>query len=374
MSALALPAAAAARVTRTLALRAVRARDARFDGRFVYGVSTTGVFCRPSCRSRQAKPEHVQVFDTTAAAIAAGFRPCKRCEPVAANRNEDRVIARAREVLDLETTRRVPLDDLARACGMSASHLQRVFTRVVGLSPKQYHDAVRARALRTRLREGAGPTRAAAAAGFGGGTRVRTRAIALLGMPASTFARNGAGLEITYAVEDTPLGVALIAFTARGVCKVSLGDSAAALKVELARDFGRATLRQLGGAPQDHPWIRDVAAWLSDARARSVPLDVAGTEFQRRVWQELQRIPKGETRTYSEVAASIGRPTAARAVARACASNRVAVLVPCHRVIRGDGSPGGYRWGIERKHRLLEEERRGPEDRKTGSPDDRMTG
>jgi AraC family transcriptional regulator of adaptative response/methylated-DNA-[protein]-cysteine methyltransferase len=165
-------------------------------------------------------------------------------------------------------------------------------------------------------------------------------------------------------VADTPLGVALVAFTPRGVCKVSLGDSAMLLERELARDFGRATLRRL--APQDHPWIRDVAAWLSDARARSVPLDIAGTEFQRRVWQELQRIPKGETRTYSEVAASIGRPTAARAVARACASNRIAVLVPCHRVVRSDGSPGGYRWGIERKHQLLEEERRRPDGRNAG--------
>ena len=338
----------------TTAWRAVRRRDARYDAEFVYAVKTTGVYCRPSCGSRLPLRSNVRFFPSAMAAETAGFRACLRCRPAAPPQAMPSAVARAVRYLDAHATERVPLRDLARICDISPAHLQRIFTRRIGVSPRAYQDALRARYLRGALRSGDAVSRATYAAGFQSASRLSPRADALLGMTPSQFRRGGDGVEIHFAIARTSLGWVLVAHTRRGVCMVALGNSRADLAAALRREFPRATF----AAAANTGWISSVVDHVEGARAAGVPLDVAGTAFQWRVWRALQRIPRGETRTYGQLAAMIGRPAAARAVARACATNAVAVLVPCHRVVRADGEPGGYRWGIERKTLLLERERR----------------
>jgi AraC family transcriptional regulator of adaptative response/methylated-DNA-[protein]-cysteine methyltransferase len=337
---------------------AVVERDGRYDGRFFYAVKTTGVFCRPSCASRRPNRENVSFFATTDAAETAGFRACKRCRPTSTKPPiAIRTVAAARALLDASLDKPLTLEALAREVGLSPFHLQRMFKREVGLSPKKYVDMRRSEALRSELRRGETVSRATYGAGYGSSSRVYERSDAHLGMTPATYRRGGKGAHIRYAIVPTTFGRLLVGATDRGVCAVTLGDDDETVERALAAEYPYATRERsddsLGA------WVSAIARYLDGAGPISdVPVDVDGTAFQRSVWQALQEIPYGATRSYTEVATAIGHPTAARAVARACASNRVALVIPCHRVVRESGSLGGYRWGVERKERLLAQERR----------------
>lgn len=339
---------------------AVVAREGARDGQFVYGVSTTGVYCKPSCPSRRALRVNVRFFADADAAERAGFRACLRCEPRASESAAERVVARARAFVEAHLDEPHTLADIARASGMSATHLQRTFKRLVGVSPRHYAAALRADRLKSHLRTGATVSRATFDAGYGASSRAYDAAAEQLGMTPGAYRRGGEGVHIRYMISATPLGRLLIAATERGVCAVTLGDDDAELEHLLNSEYPRSTrVRVRGGARSRdlRGWMAEVVAHLEGAEQEiSIPIDVAGTPFQRRVWGELQRIPYGETRSYSEVAASIASPSAVRAVASACARNRVSIVIPCHRVVRQGGALGGYRWGIERKERLLTRE------------------
>ncbi|MGH7677939.1 MAG: bifunctional DNA-binding transcriptional regulator/O6-methylguanine-DNA methyltransferase Ada [Gemmatimonadaceae bacterium] len=335
------------------AWRAVQQRDATFDGQFVYAVSSTRIFCRPSCSSRRPTRSRVEFFSSPADAERAGYRACKRCRPTSlAGRSIDRAVARASAYLKQHAAERVTLSALAREVGVSAFHLQRAFKRAMGISPREFHDAERRRLLTTRLRKGDTVSRATYEAGFGSSSRVYERP---LGMTPAAIRRGGAGQRIQYGIVDSPLGRLLVAYTERGVCAVAFGDSDAALEKSLRTDFAGAVINPAGSAI--HEWITAIVRSVEGVDPKSpIPLDAQGTAFQWRVWTALQRIPRGTTLSYSDVAKRIGQPSAVRAVARACATNPVALVVPCHRVVREDGGLGGYRWGIERKAELLERE------------------
>jgi AraC family transcriptional regulator of adaptative response/methylated-DNA-[protein]-cysteine methyltransferase len=338
------------------ALALIRTRSTAADGTFVYGVTSTGVCCRPSCPSRPGRPDRIRLFTDRDSAIAAGFRPCRRCDarpatmPVA--------VTAAMDHLRHHADRAVPLAELAQLTGLSPAHLQRRFTAAVGCSPKRWHAAWRARRVREHLREGAGVLGASVEAGYGSGSRLYEQAADRLGMTPGRYARGGAGESISWAVADTAVGTALVAATDRGVCFVALGDDAAALEADLRAEFPAATLIPMPGSAQPAfaTWLDAVVA-AAAGHGPGAPVDLRGTPFQLRVWELLRTIPAGETWTYAELAAALGLPRAARAVAGACAANRVALLVPCHRVIRGDGSLSGYRWGPQRKAALLAAER-----------------
>lgn len=333
---------------------AVQRRDARFDGRFVYAVRSTGVYCKPSCPSRRPSRSRVSFFAEASDAEHAGYRECRRCRPRSGT-DAAGAVQRARRYLEAHADDRVTLPELARESGLSASRLQRVFKAAVGLSPREYHDALRVGRLKARLRGGDTVSRATYDAGYGSGSRVYEGAHAKLGMTPGAYRRGGAGVRIGYEIVDSPLGRLLVGMTERGVCSVALGDDDTGLERLLHHDFPKAEITR--GAPAHREWIRAVVEQLRGrAPSVEVPVDVQGTTFQWQVWHALQRIPRGRTMSYGEIAAALGRPKATRAVARACASNRVAVVIPCHRVIRENGDLGGYRWGIDRKERLLEAE------------------
>jgi AraC family transcriptional regulator, regulatory protein of adaptative response / methylated-DNA-[protein]-cysteine methyltransferase len=344
------------RPSNTEAWRAVADRDARYDGQFVYAVKSTHIYCRPSCPSRRPSPDNVSFYPAPDAAERAGYRACKRCDP-RSERANDSAIARARAYLDAAGERPVPLAELSAHAGMSPSHLQRSFKRAVGVSPKEYQHARRVEQFKSRLRAGDTVSRATYEAGFGSSSRVYENADAMLGMTPAAFRRGGAGVHIRYTIADAPVGRVLVATTDRGVCAVELGATNEELTRALEAGFPNATIERSDRAHAD--WVRAVLERIRDprhARGVDVPLDVGGTSFQQQVWKALREIPPGERRSYREVAASIGRPSATRAVARACATNRVAVVIPCHRVVREDGGPSGYKWGLDRKHRLLDDE------------------
>ena len=340
--------------------RAVVARDARCDGVFWYGVATTGVFCRPSCASRRARRENVRFFESTAAALADGFRPCKRCTPLA---TRDAVAARIEEVaryLDAHADEALPLATLAGRARLSPGHFQRRFKALLGVSPKAYQDGARLARLKAGLRTGGAVLDAIVDAGFSSTSRVYGQAARNLGMTPSAYRAGGAGETIAYACRPTALGQLMMAATDRGVCFAQFGPSAAALRRELASEFPKATLSPspLAKSAQLDAWVRAFEAHVAGRAPRpDVPLDLRGTAFQIRVWRFLLGIREGEVLSYTEVAAGIGAPKAVRAAASACGANRIAVLVPCHRVLRGDGGLGGYRWGLERKRALLDRER-----------------
>lgn len=342
------------------AWRAVLERDAGWDGRFVYGVTSTRIFCRPACPSRRPRRDRVRFFATTAEAGLAGFRACKRCRPESAGASgAERAVERARKFLDAHTEERVSLARLSREAQMSASHLQRTFKRFTGLSPREYAAARRSDRLRVALRSEDSVSRATYEAGYGSSSRVYESAHALLGMTPATFRKGGAGMEIRFTIVPSSYGRLLVAATDKGVAAVALGDSDAALARELAGNFPDAVRTRVDDGDR---WLaglvnRVAAALKRPGSALTVPLDLAGTAFQWRVWKALTTIPAGETRTYQQLARSLGSPRAVRAVAGACAANKLAVVVPCHRVIRADGSLGGYRWGLPRKAALLEQER-----------------
>jgi AraC family transcriptional regulator of adaptative response/methylated-DNA-[protein]-cysteine methyltransferase len=332
---------------------ALDARDRRFDGAFVYAVRTTGIYCRPTCPSRRPHRANVEFFSAAADAERAGFRPCRRCRPhVAAGAPTDRSVDAARQYLDRHNDRPVTLSRLARAVGLSPAYLQRAFTRSMGVSPKAYHDALRRDRLRAELRSGEGVSRAAYEAGFGSSGPLYARRGGALGMPPAAYRRGGTGVRIRYTIVPCALGQLLVAATERGVCSVALGDTTEELESGLTREFPSAELERDDTSLRQ--WAQAIVRQIEGgADARAVPIDLQGTAFQIQVWNALREIPRGETRTYAALAATIGRPSAARAVARACATNRVAVVVPCHRVIPATGAPGGYRWGPDRKRDLL---------------------
>jgi len=347
------------RPTDSEAWRAVAERDARYDGSFVYAVESTHVYCRPSCPSRRPLRENVRFYSSTADAEREGFRACKRCGAGQGGSEIEHAIERARVYLDAHVERTVSLAELAATAGVSPSHLQRSFKRVVGLSPKEYQHAERVRQFKSRLRAGDTVSRATYEAGFGSSSRVYERSDAMLGMTPASFRRGGAGVHIRYTISELPIGHVLVATTERGVCAVELGASDTEVTRALEADFPNATIER--SDENHHRWVHSVLDRIRDprhARGGEIPLDIGGTAFQQRVWKALQDIPAGERRSYRQVAAAIGQPSATRAVARACATNRVAIVIPCHRVVREDGEPSGYKWGVERKRRLLDEEGR----------------
>ena len=333
---------------------AVTQRDAHADGAFFYGVRTTGVFCRPSCASRQPRRENVDFFATTDAARAAGYRDCKRCQPGRLPR-ELEIVNRACAALDADPQQRITLTQLSAAVHVSPFHLQRLFKRVVGVSPRQYQAAQRGAALRDALQRGTDVTRATVDAGFGSPSRMYESAPGELGMAPSAYRRKGAGLTVHYASAPTSLGSVLVAATAKGICKIGFGDDPIALVSELRGEFANAELVE--SAERLAPFIAQIDAYLHGTRQRfDLPLDIAATAFRQRVWDALRRIPYGETRSYSDIAEALGSPRAVRAVASACASNPVALAIPCHRVVQKGGALAGYRWGLPRKAALLDAE------------------
>jgi AraC family transcriptional regulator of adaptative response/methylated-DNA-[protein]-cysteine methyltransferase len=332
---------------------AVLSRDPAADNAFLYAVTTTGVYCRPSCPSRRPRRDHVRFFDDAASAQRAGFRPCRRCRPHESD-TETRVVARVRSLLEAPGPP-PSLRQLGEAVGLSPYHLQRVFKRATGASPKQYAMAVRADRLKDELRRGRSVTTAILEAGYGSTATAYADAAERLGMSPGAYRRGGEGQCVAYDVVDSPLGRMLVAATDRGVCALLFGADEELL-AELRRDLPQAELRYDPDAVA--PFVGKAVAHLEGrSSALDLPLDASGTTFQRRVWAALASIPPGETRSYHDIAVMIGAPGAARAVAQACAANPVAVAVPCHRVVRSDGKPGGYRWGTERKQRLLLQER-----------------
>ncbi len=338
--------------------RAVEARDTAFDGAFVYAVASTGIYCRPSCPSRRPGRARVTFFEAPEAAEHAGFRSCRRCLPRAVPAPDARVEAVRGACRFIEAHDEGPptLAVLAAHVGLSRYHLQRTFKRIVGVTPRQYADARRLGRLKTMLKAGDRVTGALYEAGYGSSSRLYERAPSQLGMTPATYRRGGKGATIGFAVAPCPLGRVLVAATQRGVSAVYLGDDEAALEAALRREYPAAEItRDEAGLGR---WVAALIEHLDGRRPHlDLPLDVRATGFQRQVWEALQAIPYGATRSYGEVARTIGRPTAARAVARACASNPVSVVVPCHRVVPASGGFGGYRWGTERKRALLAKER-----------------
>lgn len=342
--------------------QAVVARDAAADGQFYYAVRSTGVYCRPSCGARLARPENVTFHDTREQAEAAGFRPCKRCRPEQAPLAEQhaaRVAAACRRIESAET---VPtLHQLAAEAGMSDYHFHRVFKAVTGVTPSAYAAAHRAKAMRESLAEKVSVTEASItniiyAAGYSSSSRFYEKSQAMLGMTPAAYRKGGEGSDIRFAIGECSLGAILVAASEQGVCAILLGDDPDALLRDLQRRFSRANL--VGADPAFEAWVAQVVGLVEAPQlGLALPLDIRGTAFQQRVWQALRRIPPGATASYSEIATAIGMPKAVRAVAQACGANPLAVAIPCHRVVRNDGALSGYRWGVERKRALLEKER-----------------
>jgi AraC family transcriptional regulator of adaptative response/methylated-DNA-[protein]-cysteine methyltransferase len=323
-------------------------------------VSTTGVYCRPSCAARPARPENVRFHDSPADAERAGFRACKRCRPdlaAAPARHAGLVAQLCRRIeASLEASGKAPgLQALARSAGLSASHLHRLFKSATGLTPAQYAAARRGQRVRSALGRGAAVTDAIYASGFGSNGRFYEKSNALLGMTPTQYRAGGASAVMRFAVGQCSLGSILVAASDKGICAIFLGDDPDALVRELQDRFPKAQL--LGGDPEFETQVARVVGLVeAPALGLDLPLDVRGTAFQQRVWQALRRIPSGRTVSYSELARRIGAPAAVRAVAGACAANPIAVAIPCHRVVRNDGALSGYRWGVERKRALLERE------------------
>lgn len=332
---------------------AVVARDPAADGLFFYSVKTTGVYCRPSCASRTARPENVAFHASAAAAERAGFRPCKRCRL-------DQPAGQAARVAELcrliERAEQAPsLATLAQHAGLSPWHLHRVFKAVTGLTPRAYAAAHRAQRVKTGLRKGATVTEAIYAAGYNSSARFYEQSNAVLGMTPARYRAGGADTAIRFAVGQCTLGAILVAASARGICAILLGDDPDALVCDLQDRFLRAEL--VGGDAGFERWVAQVVGFVEQPRlGLDLPLDVRGTAFQQRVWQALQKIPAGTTASYTEIAQRIGAPKSVRAVAGACAANALAVAIPCHRVVRSDGGLSGYRWGVARKRALLDRE------------------
>jgi AraC family transcriptional regulator of adaptative response/methylated-DNA-[protein]-cysteine methyltransferase len=335
------------------------ARDKAADGSFWYSVATTGVYCRPSCPSRRANPKNVQLHDTQAAAEAAGFRPCRRCNPRGMSIAEANaaIVTKACRLID-DAAEPLSLAQLADAVELSPHHFHRLFKQATGLTPKAYAAAGRSARLRAGLATAATVTEAFHEAGFGSNGRFYAASTGVLGMRPTHYRAGGANEVLSFAVGQCSLGAILVASSARGVAAILLGDDPDALLRDLQDRFPKAQL--VGGDTAYERLVAQVVGLVeAPARGPDLPLDVRGTAFQQRVWQALREIPPGQTATYAGIAQKIGAPRAVRAVAGACAANAIAVAIPCHRVVRHDGSLSGYRWGIERKRELISREKRG---------------
>ena len=335
---------------------AVSSRDATAHGAFVYAVATTGVYCRPGCAARPARRENVSFYRTPAAAEAAGFRACQRCRPDGRSPGEMRAeaVARACRLID-EAEEPPSLDDLAAAAGISRFHFHRIFKEIVGVTPKAYAAARRRARVQDELREAPNVTAAIYGAGYNASSRFYEDVEAKLGMTPSAYRKGGEVVVIRFAVGECSLGAILVAASDKGVCAIQFGDDPDALVRDLQDRFPKARL--IGADPDFEQLVARVVGFVeAPALGLDLPLDVRGTAFQQRVWQALREIPAGATASYAEIARRIGQPKAVRAVAQACASNGIAVAIPCHRVVRNDGALSGYRWGVERKRALLERE------------------
>ncbi|MEM1204230.1 MAG: bifunctional DNA-binding transcriptional regulator/O6-methylguanine-DNA methyltransferase Ada [Acidobacteriota bacterium] len=339
--------------------RAVLDRDRNLDSRFYFGVLTTGIFCRPSCPARRPLRRNVRFFATAVEAQGAGLRPCKRCRPL--DRAEDTRVQQMEALCTFirehcDSGEPLTLDVLASRTDLTPSRLRRLFREIVGVTPRAYVDGCRFEALKTELRGGRPVTDAIYAAGFGSSSRVYEQTGERLGMTPGEYGAGGRGVAISYALADTPAGRMLLAATDRGLCSVELGDDDDALITALRKEFPAADPR-----PMDPAAAGPFGRWMDALRRNleglephlDLPLDVRASAFRLEVWRYLRTIPRGETRTYAEVARAIGRPRAVRAVGSACGANPVAIAVPCHRVLRSDGGLGGYRWGLDRKRVLL---------------------
>lgn len=333
--------------------QAVLNRDGSLDGTFVFGVSSTGIFCRPSCPAKRPRRENVSFFNHALEAEQSGYRACLRCRPKAVDGDPQSVQVRAMcRYIEQHIEDRLTLALLAKEFRRSPFHLQRMFKSVLGVSPKAYIDAVRLRQVKQNLQAGHDVTTALYAAGYGSSSRLYERTATQLGMTPEKYRRGAVAAVVRYTIANSPLGRMLIAATDQGICSIQFAGHDEQLQQGLMREFPFATRRRDDAALAE--WRVNLTRLMEGREASpSLPLDIRATAFQRRVWETLQKIPRGETRSYSAVAKKIGMPKATRAVARACATNPVAVAIPCHRVIREDGDLGGYRWGVERKEQLL---------------------
>ena len=350
------PEARAAKVVNDPRWPLVLARDASADGRFFYSVSTTRVYCRPSCGARRARPEHVRFHASAADAERAGFRACKRCKPdqlPLVERHAARVTELCRYIEETDHT--PTLQELAARAGLSTYHLHRLFKAFTGLTPRSYAAAQRARRVRGELDRSATVSEAIYGAGYNSAARFYEESDDMLGMTPSAYRAGGANTQIRFAVGECSLGAILVAASGRGICAILMGEDPEALTRDLQDRFPCATL--IGGDAGFEQLVAKVVGFVeAPGVGLDLPLDVRGTAFQQRVWQALRAIPAGKTVSYTELAKRIGRPKSVRAVAQACAANALAVAIPCHRVVRNDGSLSGYRWGVERKRALLERE------------------
>lgn len=336
---------------------AVLNRDARFDGVVFYAVQSTGIYCRPTCPSRRPNRDRVCFFESATEAEAAGYRPCKRCQPqqTASHPSEAKVLELCRYI-EAQVDGIPTLDELGARVGLSPYHLQRLFKRILGVSPFQYASACRTERFKQQLQQGSPIADALYAAGYGASSRLYASAAQQLGMTPAAYQRRGGGKMIRYTIVSTPLGALLVAATEIGLCSVRLGETAAELEQELQQEFQNAFL-QFDDLDL-HDWTDAIVKYLQGTSPLpNLPYDVQASAFQQQVWQALQAIPIGTTLSYSELANAIGQPTSTRAVARACATNPVALVIPCHRVVPKNGGVGGYRWGVARKQALLELER-----------------
>jgi len=339
--------------------QAVVSKDARFDGQFVFAVSSTGVYCRPSCPSRRAHRERVSFFDLPEAAEQAGFRACLRCQPRRARVLDPQMelVQRVCSLLNSSDSETVKLAELASHAGVSVFHLQRTFKRVMGISPRQYLAARRFGNFKALVRKGDSVTTALYESGFNSSSRLYEYASEELGMTPATYSRGGRGVNINYTIVASSMGRLLVAMTERGVCAVRMCDTDAELEKDLRDEFPHAQINRDDSALREQ--VQKILNHLDNNEPRlDLPLDIRATAFQRQVWDKLRAIPYGQTVSYGDVAKALGNPGAVRAVGRACATNPVALVIPCHRVVREDQSLGGYRWGLERKKKLLEREKR----------------
>ncbi|MBE9189644.1 bifunctional DNA-binding transcriptional regulator/O6-methylguanine-DNA methyltransferase Ada [Gloeocapsopsis crepidinum LEGE 06123] len=330
----------------------ILSRDSQFDGKIFYGVHSTKIYCRPSCPSRKPHRNRVTFFQSAQAAEAQGFRPCKRCQPQKVLAPTIDKILSACRYIDAQSDRIPTLTELSIQVAMSPTHFQRVFKQIIGVTPFDYANAQRIERLKQHLQQGTEITDALYEVGYGSSSRLYEKAPEQLGMSPATYKRHGRGEEIRYTSANSPLGYLTIAATQRGICSIKLGEDPAKLENELQNEFRHALLYR---ADDMQEWIQALIDYLSGKFPLSeLPYDVKATVFQLQVWQALKQIPLGTTVSYSDIACSIGQPTAVRAVARACATNPVALIIPCHRVLPKAGGLGGYRWGISRKQALLE--------------------
>lgn len=346
---------------------ALLSRDATLDGLVFFGVRSTGIYCRPICPARKPHRKNVAFFASATEAERAGFRPCLRCRPRETGRDPQlELVSHVCRYLDEHGEETVTLAEIGEHVGCSPHHLQRVFKEKTGISPRQYAAARRIERLKGELKSGADVTSATYAAGYGSSSRLYEGAADELGMTPATYRRGGEGVAIDYSVATTPLGWLLVARTVKGICAVRLGDDPGHLESNLATEYPRGRITRDDAALQ--PVIDQIVESVTgQAPHLDLPLDIQATTFQRRVWEALRAIPRGEIRTYGQIATAIGQPAAVRAVGRACGANPVALAIPCHRVVGADGGLGGYRWGIERKRQLLETERAAQEDTTTAA-------